>query len=231
MKECSKCGELKDLSLFSKRSGSKDGFRGHCKSCVNENSRYNCKKYYSKNRDVLLNKSKKRKLEKIDPNSKIRTIKRLFKMCPENHSICTKCELIKELSNFSKDFNRKNKVSAHCNQCKNDYRKKRKSYDDVFKLSTTIRSMISSYIKSGGVKKSKSSQEILGCSFFEFKNYLELKFMEGMSWDNYGSWHLDHIIPISYANTENDIYELNHYSNFQPLWAFDNLSKGNRFIG
>ena len=52
-----------------------------------------------------------------------------------------------------------------------------------------------------------------------------------MNWKNYGEWHLDHIIPISYAKKEEEIYELNHYTNFQPLWAKDNLSKGNRFIG
>ena len=52
-----------------------------------------------------------------------------------------------------------------------------------------------------------------------------------MNWENYGLWHIDHIIPISYAKSEEEIYKLNHYSNFQPLWAKDNLSKGNRFIG
>ena len=52
-----------------------------------------------------------------------------------------------------------------------------------------------------------------------------------MNWVNYGEWHIDHIIPISYAKSELEIYELNHYSNLQPLWSKDNLSKGNRFIG
>ena len=50
-----------------------------------------------------------------------------------------------------------------------------------------------------------------------------------MSWENYGEWHLDHKTPISWAKTEEEIYELNHYTNFQPLWEFDNLSKGNRW--
>lgn len=52
-----------------------------------------------------------------------------------------------------------------------------------------------------------------------------------MNWENYGEWHLDHIIPISYAKTIEDIYKLNHYTNLQPLWASENLSKGNRYIG
>lgn len=52
-----------------------------------------------------------------------------------------------------------------------------------------------------------------------------------MSWENHVKWHLDHIIPISYANSEEEIIKLNHFTNLQPLWATDNLSKGNRWIG
>ena len=50
-----------------------------------------------------------------------------------------------------------------------------------------------------------------------------------MTWENHGSWHLDHKIPISWADTEEKVYKLNHFSNFQPLWAFENQSKNNRF--
>jgi hypothetical protein len=50
-----------------------------------------------------------------------------------------------------------------------------------------------------------------------------------MSWENYGEWHLDHKIPISWAETEEQVYELNKYTNFQPLWAFDNQSKNNKY--
>jgi hypothetical protein len=52
-----------------------------------------------------------------------------------------------------------------------------------------------------------------------------------MSWDNHGEWHIDHIIPLSSAKNESDLYKLFHYTNLQPLWAFDNLSKGNKIIG
>ncbi len=52
-----------------------------------------------------------------------------------------------------------------------------------------------------------------------------------MTWENHGEWHIDHIIPISWGKTESEVIELNHYTNFQPLWAKDNLSKGNRWCG
>ena len=50
-----------------------------------------------------------------------------------------------------------------------------------------------------------------------------------MSWDNHGKWHLDHKIPVSWGETEDRVIELNYYTNFQPLWASENLNKGNRF--
>ena len=66
----------------------------------------------------------------------------------------------------------------------------------------------------------------------ELKIYLESKFVEGMSWNNYGlyGWHIDHIIPLSSANTEDEIYKLCHYTNLQPLWSEDNLKKGCKIL-
>lgn len=47
-----------------------------------------------------------------------------------------------------------------------------------------------------------------------------------MTWDNYGDWHVDHVVPLCSADTEEKLYELCHYTNLQPLWAADNISKG-----
>ena len=80
--------------------------------------------------------------------------------------------------------------------------------------------------------KSNKTESILGCSFEEFKSYIESKFDEKMSWENHGTyWHIDHITPISWAECEEDVYLLNHYTNLQPLNKFENLSKNNRFSG
>jgi len=74
-------------------------------------------------------------------------------------------------------------------------------------------------------QKKSSYNQILGCSILEFKSYLEQKFEPGMTWQNQGKWHIDHIKPLSLANSINDIHILNHYINLQPLWASDNLKK------
>jgi hypothetical protein len=112
---------------------------------------------------------------------------------------------------------------------KRTYTKKRRLEDPLFKLSCSIRTLIYSSIKRQGYKKNSKTSNILGCSFEEFKAYIESQFNDKMSWDNYGEWHLDHKTPISWAETEEQVYELSKYTNFQPLWQFENLSKGNKY--
>lgn len=115
------------------------------------------------------------------------------------------------------------------------YISERSKVDPLFKLKNTIRSSISrtviDYLKYNNlisIKKS-STESILGISYNEFKTYIEEQFIEGMSWENYGEWQFDHKTPISWANTEDEVYELNHYTNFQPLWTIENQIKGSRY--
>ena len=81
-------------------------------------------------------------------------------------------------------------------------------------------------------KKNNSSLKLIGITPIELKEHLEKQFTQDMSWDNYGfyGWHIDHIIPLSSAKTEEDIYKLCHYSNLQPLWAEDNFKKSNKIL-
>ena len=80
--------------------------------------------------------------------------------------------------------------------------------------------------------KSKQSIEYLGCSIEFFREYITQQFIEGQSWENYGEWEIDHIIPILYNDpTLEEVEERLHYTNTQPLWAIDNMRKGNRWIG
>jgi hypothetical protein len=113
----------------------------------------------------------------------------------------------------------------------NEYRRNKLKNDPLYKLSTTIRNLIRKSIKDKFLKKSKRTEDIIGCSFMELKNHIEGLFTEGMSWENHGKWHLDHIIPISWAKDEDEVIKLNHYKNLQPLWAEDNLLKNNKFSG
>jgi len=120
---------------------------------------------------------------------------------------------------------------------------KRKDDDDLFKLSCNIRGLIHSTLKLKGYRKKSKTCEILGCSFEEFKTYLETKFESWMNWNNYGNWDgqpkemnvawdIDHIIPISLGITEDEIMRLNYYSNLQPLCSYTNryIKSGKRDI-
>ena len=72
----------------------------------------------------------------------------------------------------------------------------------------------------------------MGCDIEFLKKHLENQFLDGMTWDDKGfyGWHIDHIIPLSSAKTEEDVYKLCHYTNLQPLWAKDNYNKGSKII-
>jgi hypothetical protein len=111
-----------------------------------------------------------------------------------------------------------------------EYRKKRKIDDNLFKLKGNIRCLISNSFKKYKFKKTSKTAKILGCTFEDFKNYLESKFEPWMNWNNHGyyngsqnyGWDIDHIVPLSSAITEEDVIKLNHYSNLQPLCSYYN---------
>lgn len=83
-----------------------------------------------------------------------------------------------------------------------------------------------------GVKKSAKTMELVGCPIQDLLQHLAKQFQSGMSWDNYGKWHVDHIKPCAFFDLTqaSEQQRCFHYSNLQPLWARDNLSKGKRSI-
>ncbi len=91
-----------------------------------------------------------------------------------------------------------------------------------------IRARLNSALKVKSWKKTTKFIEYTGCSQQELLKHLETQFTEGMSWENRGLWHIDHKIPLSSAKTEEELYKLCHYTNLQPLWKLDNLTKSNK---
>lgn len=119
------------------------------------------------------------------------------------------------------------------NKTKSLYRKNRRKTDTLYKLTHNIRSLIQISFKSKNIKKNNKTIDILGCSYEEFKIYIESQFESWMNWENKGlyngelnyGWDIDHRVPLSSALTEEDVIILNHYTNLQPL-----CSKVNRDI-
>jgi hypothetical protein len=112
----------------------------------------------------------------------------------------------------------------------NKYTQDRKKTDIIYKLSCISRTRLYGFLKIKNITKRNKTFNYIGCSPKFLKEYLESEFVVGMTWDNYGDWHIDHIIPLSSAKTEKDVYKLCHYTNLQPLWAEDNLRKTNKIL-
>ena len=108
--------------------------------------------------------------------------------------------------------------------------KERRNSDLLYKLRIGIRTRMKMGLKHHKQKYNSKTIKLIGLDIPLLKKYLESKFQEGMTWDNYGlfGWHIDHIIPLSSANSEEEFYKLCHYTNLQPLWAKDNLMKSNK---
>jgi hypothetical protein len=113
----------------------------------------------------------------------------------------------------------------------NKYVKNKKLSNPIYHLSFVVRNRIRTFLKSKNITKNNSTYNIVGCSPEFLKEHIEKQFTDGMSWDKMGKLiHIDHIIPLSLAKTEEEIYKLCHYTNLQPLWAEDNLRKGDKFF-
>jgi hypothetical protein len=110
-----------------------------------------------------------------------------------------------------------------------NYWAKKNRSSDLVKLKETLRSRLNSAIRGKGYSKNTKTADTLGCTWEELKLHLESQFKDGMSWSNRSEWHIDHIIPLASATTEEEVYKLNHYTNLQPLWAEDNLKKGAKY--
>lgn len=207
MKKCTKCGIEKSLDEFNKDKNKKFGVSSNCKICVKKRVvewRESNKERYREYRREYSNLNR----EKINDYKK-------------NHRHSNR-DLYIEKYNDNKE------------QIRIKYREwwKNKYYsDELFRFKNNTRNLISrSFKRSRAVEPRKCyrTEELLGCSIIDFRDHIKSLFTEGMTFDNYGEWHFDHIIPISSAKTQEDVERLCHFTNFQPLWAIDNLRKSNK---
>jgi hypothetical protein len=140
-----------------------------------------------------------------------------------------KLKLIKRKSDanwYSKNKSKKiniNKKWKQKNADKNrewyrEYKKKREKIDPQFKLCNKLRTRLWYALKKQ--KPKIGLLKLMGCSSLELKTYIESKFQPGMTWDNYGEWEIDHILPLSRFDLtdENQVLKACHYTNLQPLW-------------
>jgi hypothetical protein len=164
-----------------------------------------------------------------------------FKLSPSGknglHNKCIPC-----MKQWRKEYRHKNAehiAEYQSNYYENEPKGKRVKYtlvyikqkykeDPLYNYKERCRAVIKNALKKGSYKITSKPYKLLNCLYDDFKLYIEEQFVNGMNWSNYGEWHYDHIIPISSAKTEQEVDELNHYTNFQPLWAKDNRFKSSK---
>jgi DNA-directed RNA polymerase beta subunit len=178
------------------------------KEAIKEKAR----QYYQKNKDIIKQKSLLNK-------EKTRETKRKYR--EKNR------EKIKEnQKKYQKEKRRKIQDKA------NETRKIKIKNSVEYLISCRLRSRMNHAIKKVMQKKLSSTSDLLGCSISDLKKHIEHKFLPGMSWENYGfrGWHIDHIKPCASFDLTDPTEQKKcfHYSNLQPLWSFDNWSKGAR---
>jgi len=206
---CSKCKIEKPISEYAKNATKKLGINSSCKKCVKEykiRNKKNIREYMDKWHKENYNNQKKYRNEN----------KERLKIA--------KTQYYKNNTLYFKNYREVNKAKSSLYS--KIYRSNKRNSDYMFKLKDNIRTRIGMAIKAKNFAKNYRTNEYLGISYAKYKVYLERKFEKGMTWENYGQWHIDHIIPLASATNEEELKLLFHYTNTQPLWADENFSKG-----
>jgi hypothetical protein len=221
LKFCPKCKTEKEISSFSRNKTKKDGYQGYCRECSriwrSKNKEYFLlfnKKYYLDNKERLLERNKEYALKNRND-----ILKQKKKYRQENRD-----RILKHQKEYYSKENNKNSRNRH--------EQLRRNSDINYRLVCNLRTRINIAIKSG--QKSGSTIRDLGCTIEELKLYLESKFQPGMTWENWTifGWHIDHIIPLSSfdLSDRDQFLKACHFTNLQPLWAKENISKGDKLI-
>ena len=233
-KTCSKCGETKSLGAFYKHKTCKDGVQGHCKLCIKAQK----KAYYEANKGKILTQQKayyeanKEKISALHKDYREANKEKISALIKAYHEANKEKRADQRKARYEVN---KDKVSAQQKAYRKANREKinariRQRYkrDVQFRLGLALRNRLRRAVKNQ--QRTSSAIRALGCTIKELKRHLEAQFTDGMSWENWAldGWHIDHIKPLaSFDLTDRkQLLEACHYTNLQPLWAKENLSKG-----
>ena len=223
MKICKTCKEEKQLINFRQSKRHKDGYVHECKNCMSIKRREyfleNYERHKSKSKEYY-EKNKKELYEKVDKEKKKINDKNYRK---KNHEIISAKILESRKEHYAENKDRLNKKSDRKREIRRKSYKKRK-YQYVW------REILRKTISQLKLEKKQTTKDILRYSYDDLKVNIESKFENGMSWENHGEWHVDHIIPISLFKEGTNAMIVNKLSNLRPMWKIDNIKKSNKLI-
>ena len=153
--------------------------------------------------------------------------------------MCNKCKFEKSVGEFHINKDGKDGYHSQCKTCKNTYKKeynktnqnKRREYRLKNKHIGLWRSVLKMSLWRLNTKKEGHTIDLLGYSALEFKQHIESLFTEGMTWENHGEWHVDHIKPVSSFETTEHPSVVNALENLRPIWSTTRLVNGVEHIG
>lgn len=243
IKICNECKLELPISKFTIKNKERGTYDCKCKKC-----RYKSRiEYKNEYNSIPENKDKRRESRRVYKRKKALEAKvirdnlkaekqRLIDIELEKKRIDKEQQdLIREEKNRLKEYRKTDQYRVEQDKRNKDRRKERFKFrfnnDELFAVKKRVRNLVrNSFRKKGYHKLESKTKDIIGISFNEFKLYMESKFVDGMNWENKNKWHIDHIIPLSTAKSAQDLIALSHYTNLQPLWAMDNLKKGDKLI-
>jgi len=232
-KICSNCRLKKPLDQFSK-GNDKLGLKYYCKICVID---YN-KKYRETHREQILKRDKEYNLKNKNDRkiyhqeyykkhkNKILKLTKIYSKIHQNEIQKHRQDHKEQQSKLQKEWYLNNKEKI--NEQHKKYIKNKRDTNVNFKILCNMRNRLWEALK--GNPKVETTMKLVGCNIEQLKLYLEKQFKEGMDWDNYGKWHIDHIKPCCRFNLAKieEQQKCFNYMNLQPLWAKDNIKKGGR---
>ena len=219
-KTCTKCMIPKDISMFFRRKASKDGLSTWCKDCYRlYNSSYysDHRKRYKEKRATYYTEHKEQYAERG---------KKYFKSHKEELYESRREAYLRNpyiYRKYANEWRAKNKDKVA------EYVRRRRDVDKLFKLKTQVRKDILQSFKRRGYSKTKNTADIVGCDINPLVSHLEATWLNRYGRKYSGeNCHIDHIIPLATAKTEDDVLKLCHYTNLQLLTPEDNLAKGSK---
>lgn len=218
VKKCTKCKEILSVENFYSSPRYKCGYISHCKKCQIAGK----KKRYE--RDVPKARERSRvtakKWRELNPDKSREVMRNYKKRNPEKQK-----DYYRRTKDEKREYGRINadRINARMRE--------RRRTDVAFKFKTNMRTRIWDALNNQKGKKETSLFKYLGCSLQELKDYLSSKFTDGMSWENYGLWQIDHIKPCAKFDLtiKEEQMKCFNYSNLQPLWEYENKAKGDKY--
>lgn len=226
MKTCTICLESKTYESFHRQASRKDGYANWCKPCKSDRK----KQDYMKNKPAILAKLKL--YREANPDKVSQAKKRCYLNKRDEYRDRAKLryeEKRLDILEYSAKYRELNKTAIA--ERNSSYVRRRMKEDHLFRLAYTVRNRIFIAFRAKSLRKGTKTRDMIGCDWETLKVHIESKFKPGMTWDNRSEWHIDHIRPLASANDADELHQLCHYTNLQPLWAAENLSKGAKLLG